>query len=197
MLSRFKNISFKKDPVLKPSEISDFVRGSEAAFSSIYSKYVDGIRWFVNSRISNLETAEELTQEIFIKVFRFRKAYDGTHAFSTWLWTIAKNSTFDHLRSSRQKHLPAPSVNGKAFSIDEIPCIRDTAESLLLQKDQRKTVFRLLKNLTRLQRRVVWLRLIRHLSYDEIARTLGVSASSVRNIIFRAKLSLSGEALLT
>lgn len=197
MLSRFKNLPLKKKIVLKPDEIFDFIQGSDAAFSSIYEKYADGIRRFVHLRISDLETVEELTQEIFLKVFRFRKAYDGTYAFSTWLWTIAKNCTFDHLRSTRQKHLPVPPMDGKAFSVETIPCVRDTAESLLLKKDERKAIFHLLKSLNRLQRRVVWLRVIRHLSYDEIGKKLGVSASAVRNIVFRAKITLNGVVLIT
>jgi RNA polymerase sigma-70 factor (ECF subfamily) len=196
MLYRFKNNSTQsslEETIQKQNEITDFISGSDEAFSSIYTKYADGIRKFVHSRISDLETVEELTQEIFLKVFRFRDAYDGTHAFSTWLWTIAKNSTFDHLRSVKLKNLSHQ--DGETSPVEQIPCLRDGAESLLVRKDQRRALFQLLKNLTRMQRRVVWFRMIRHLSYDEIAKKLGVSTSAVRNAIFRAKATLGNEIL--
>jgi RNA polymerase sigma-70 factor (ECF subfamily) len=171
-------------------EISDFLRGNDAAFSSIYKKYSSGIYRFVNSRIRNLELVEELTQEIFLKVFRFRNAYNGNYAFSTWIWTIAKNSIFDHLRGSVQREISTQPSEGTFFCVEDFPCTAKSAESILLEKDQRKVLFRLVKRLTRLQRRVLWFRLVHHLSYDEIARKLGVSVSVVRNIIFRSKIVL-------
>jgi RNA polymerase sigma factor (sigma-70 family) len=137
-------------------------------FPKIYKKFRKPILRYVNSRVSDPELAEDITQEIFIKVFRFQDSYQSQFAFSTWLWTIAKNTVSDSLRELKEY----------------------CAETLAIKKDERKRLLRILKPMTRLQKRVLWMRAVHHLSYSEISKILGLSVAAAKNMASRAKQNL-------
>ena len=61
----------------------------------------------------------------------------------------------------------------------------------MIRKDERRNMLKLMRSLTRMQKRVLWLRIIHQLSYEEISRNLGMSLSAVKNLAYRAKLSLT------
>jgi RNA polymerase sigma-70 factor (ECF subfamily) len=152
-------------------------------FPKIYKKFRKPILRYVNSRVSDPELAEDITQEIFIKVFRFQDSYQSQFAFSTWLWTIAKNTVSDSLRELKESTLREPLS-------EEIPCKKHCAETLAIKKDERKRLLRILKPMTRLQKRVLWMRAVHHLSYSEISKILGLSVAAAKNMASRAKQNL-------
>ena len=164
--------------------LSRFRSGDEAAYSEIYQRFQKPILRHVRKRISDEAVAEEITQEIFLKVHRFREGYQPEFAFSTWLWTIARNTISDHLRARKDAR------GDHDFMIEEIPCTSLCAETLIMKKDQRRHLFRIARTLTRLQRRVLWLRMIHHLTFQEIAAKLNLSLTAVKNLAYRAKLNL-------
>jgi RNA polymerase sigma-70 factor (ECF subfamily) len=159
-----------------------FNEGHEA-FAKVYRKFSQPLRQYVRSKISDPEIAEELTQEVFLKAYRFRDSYQERYALSTWLWTIARNTVTDHLRGSR--------LEDSGLESEELACERPCAESVAMRKDERKTYLRMLRSLTRMQKRVIWMRVIHQLSYEEISKRLDMSLSAVKNLAYRAKLSLN------
>lgn len=153
------------------------------AFAKVYRKFSSPLRQYVRSKISDPEVAEELTQEVFLKAYRFRDSYQERYAVSTWLWTIARNTVTDHLRGLKPE--------GTDHLTEELPCARPCAESVVIRKDDRKTYLRMLRSLTRMQKRVIWMRVIHQLSYEEISKRLNMSLSAVKNLAYRGKLSLN------
>jgi RNA polymerase sigma-70 factor (ECF subfamily) len=153
-------------------------------FTKIYSRFKKPIYRYVAARVSDPEIAEDITQEIFIKVFRFEESYQKKYAFSTWLWAIAKNTVADSLRELRKAEIASDPITS------EMPCGRQCAETLAIHKDERKRLLRILRPMTRLQKRVLWMRAVHHLSYIEIAKKLGMSAAAVKNMACRAKQNL-------
>jgi RNA polymerase sigma-70 factor, ECF subfamily len=149
-------------------------------FPKIYAQFRKPVLRYVSSRVADPGTAEDITQEIFLKVFRFRDSYQPQFAFSTWLWTIAKNTVSDSLRDLKESTLREPLS-------EDLPCKLHCAETLAIKKDERKRIFRILKPMTRLQKRVLWLRAVHQLSYSEIAQLLGLSIASAKNLASRAK----------
>jgi RNA polymerase sigma-70 factor (ECF subfamily) len=149
-------------------------------FPKIYSKFRKPILRYVNSRVTDPELAEDITQEIFIKVFRFQGSYQSKFAFSTWLWTIAKNTVSDSPREQKETTLREPLS-------EEIPCGSHCAETLAIKKDERRRLLRILKPMTRLQKRVLWMRAVHQLSYSEISKILGLSVAAAKNLATRAK----------
>jgi RNA polymerase sigma-70 factor (ECF subfamily) len=178
------------------SYIAEFKSGDEGAFSKIYSRFQKPILRYVKSKVSDPELAEEITQEIFIKMYRFRDSYQEQFAFSTWLWTIAKNTISDHLRGLKNTQNLSVNNGDDPIVPDELPCTKENAETLIIRKDQKKQLLKILKSLTRLQKRVLWLRMIHHLSYQEISKHLGISLSAVKNLAYRAKITLTENAIL-
>jgi RNA polymerase sigma-70 factor (ECF subfamily) len=163
-----------------------FKGGEHHAFASLYQRFKKPIFKYVSARIAELQLAEEVTQEIFVKVFRFRESYDEKHEISTWLWTIARNTVFDTLRK-QQGQTTEHSV--EVTCPDDIASPIADAQSMLEQKDQRRLLKMTLKSLTRMQRRVVWMRVVQQKSYSEISTCLGLSLAA-KNLAFRAKRSL-------
>ena len=182
-------ISFSKKKT--KSFITEFKSGNEEAFAKLYKRFHKPILRFVQSKISDDEVASELTQEVFIKVFRFRESYQEQYALSTWLWTIARNTISDHLRG-KKIHLESDLPGSEpAMTLEEIPSPQKNAEALVIKKDQRRSFLGLMKSLTRPQKRVLWLRAVHQLSFPEISKRLGLSLSAVKNLAYRAKLTLS------
>jgi RNA polymerase sigma factor (sigma-70 family) len=155
-------------------------------FEDIYEKFHRAIFNYVRAKVQEDELARELTQEVFLKVHRFGASYREEYAVSTWLWTIARNTVFDHFRSV-----------GSAIEVafEEEPAGRDTgAERALSRREDFRALWARLRKLTRLQRRVVWMQLVHQLSHAEIAVRLDTSLASVKNAAYRARNSL-GAAL--
>ncbi len=154
-------------------------------FFKLYRRYQKPIGEFVRSKISNKETAAEVTQEVFLKIFRFHGSYCDTYAFSTWLWTIARNTVTDYGRAQASAGRPK-----EYLSSDDLPSRERSPEAVALRKDQFRFFLKAIRSLTRPQRRVIWMRVVHQLSYEEIARRMGVSLTSVKNLALRAKATL-------
>jgi RNA polymerase sigma-70 factor (ECF subfamily) len=152
--------------------------------SEAYERFHTPLLQHVRTRIGDPETAADLVQEVFLKAHRSRHLYRPDYALSTWLWAIAKRMIIDHLRGNRSRG-PEP-----ATSIEEFPSGRPDAERILLSKHRWREALRLLRPLTRPQRRVFLLRAFRHLSYEEIATRLGMSLAAVKALAHRARRAL-------
>jgi RNA polymerase sigma-70 factor (ECF subfamily) len=139
--------------------------------------------------VRNAELAEDIAQEVFIKVYRFCAYYNPEQAFETWLKAIARNTILDWHRKQKSSRLELGS--DEAFEVDSVPCKRPDAEKLLVFRSRKEVLKPSLRKLTGLQRRVLFQRVVRNLSYDEIARKLGLSVSSVKSAMYRAKLVLA------
>lgn len=153
-------------------------------FDRIYMEFQKPILGYVQKKIRDTETARDLTQEIFIKVFRFHHTFDRGKRFSTWLWSIARNAVTDHLRSDRG-HLTEE-------LLEDIPCEAESIESRLIARDHRKNVLKTLKAMTRMQKRILWLRTVHRLSFAEIAIRLGLTLGAAKSLASRAKQALPG-----
>lgn len=150
-------------------------------FTNMYSRFQKPILKYVRTRVKDPQVAEEITQEVFIKAYRFQDSYDEKHAaISTWLWTIARNTVVDNLRK-KDVSFEEPLCE------DEIPSLLFDAESLLEKRDRRRMLMMMTRQLSKVQRRVLWMRVVQQRSYDEIAKHLGVSLGAVKTMVHRAK----------
>lgn len=184
---------FKRDrkvPSADAALAEGFSSGEPWAFAKVDATYRKPIFSFVLKRVKNREISEEITQDILLKSYRFRGSYDPSQAFPGWLWTIARNALTDWFRRERSEEgaadLRQPLAEG------EVACSRPTVEAAVVLRDHRRKRLRsFFKGLTRLQRRVLWLRLFRHLSYAEISRRLGLSISAVKCVVHRATRAIT------
>lgn len=168
-----------------------FKDGDQKVFSEIYKRFRIPILNRVKLKISDQETAEEITQEIFLKVYRFRESYKEQYAFSTWLWTIARNTIADYLRGIKSAVNGSEHSSGDDFIMPEdLPSVQSSAEAVMIKKSERRHLLKKMRSLTRLQKKVLWMRLIHQHSYSEISKKLGLSLTAVKNLAYRGKNTL-------
>src|SRR5438105_379729 len=161
-----------------------------------------------NRRIYNLcyrftgsgSDAEDLTQEVFIKIYRTLKSYDsGKGSFTTWISTLTRNLLVDHYRSRRQDRLtdsldePIESGGGtsSAISAQRLPDPTAGPERHMQQSDTQKIVQQALAKLSPELREAVILRDLQDLDYREIARILSVPEGTVKSRINRGRTELA------
>lgn len=135
--------------------------------------------------------AEDLTQEVFIKIFQTLRTYDDAQgAFSTWLNRVARNHLVDHYRRTHKDRLTSsleeePSVLQETASREEHPMAR------LESQERRELLQAALDRLSPDMREAVILRDFQDLDYDEIAQVLGVPQGTVKSRINRGRLELA------
>lgn len=173
--------------------------GTEEAFENLYKSLKKPVLKYTLQKVRDREAAEEVSQEIFTKLYRFRDSFDRTQAFSGWFWTLVRNTTIDWIRKhGSTTELAAESVESDGDSregslIDRILCPLPNAEALLIARRLRRQLLKPLMKLTRLQRKVVWLKVVHDFSHQEIATALGVTTASVKCVLYRARSLMAPE----
>lgn len=169
--------------------------GSSTAFEELVRKYERPVLLSVQQRTGNRHLAEDLRQEVFLRVFRARHSYKPTAKFSTWLAAIARNVAADAMRDQAQRREtalpPDESLDplGKATysSPDQSPAAR------LDRKELRTYVRSAVNGLCQRQRQAVVLQTCDAMKYDQIADMMDTSTKAVKSLLARARDHLRGE----
>jgi RNA polymerase sigma-70 factor (ECF subfamily) len=172
------------------------VRDDEAgAFEELVERYQNRLVGIMQHLVGNATEAEDLAQEVFLRVYRARKKYRARCKFSTWLFTIANNLALNALRARRRK----PVV--RLRTRDSGPLGTRAAEQLLkdsgsgpLSKVQRNelaaVIQQALEGLNERQRLAVVLNKFEDLNYAEIAEIMGLTTKAVKSLLCRARTNL-------
>ncbi len=181
-----------RDPSESASEAEDtklmvlVKEGDQKAFKKLFEKYKKRVLGYMFSMTKDQKIAEDLSQDIFLKVYRFRESFGKDLKFSPWFWTIARNSALDHLRRKTE----FLSQDGSSLDVENIQDTSETAEISLIEKVDESRVKKCIEGLTHSQRDALLLRTMAELPYEEIAQKMETSLSSVKSLINRAKQSL-------
>ncbi len=173
--------------------VNKAVKGDNSAFEALMEKHM-GIIYNIALRMTaNKDDAEDMTQEIMIKIFRSLGSFKGNSKFSTWIYRVAVNTCLDELKKKKnKKHL---SLDAEISGDDgenqiEIKDDSPSPEKLAEQNELRDMVAAAVKLLSDEHRAVIVLRDIRGMSYSEIAGILGCSDGTVKSRISRARAQL-------
>src|SRR5882672_10739366 len=167
--------------------------GSETAFRALVQRYRSRIMNLVCRFINDRDRAEEISQEVFLRVYRNRERYRKSGKFSTWIFTIAVNLTKNEIRS-RVRHKGTFSLDameedsggqGLAF-----PDLKPLPDEDLNASEIRRRVAEALEKIPARYREAVVLRDIEGLSYEEVGEILRIPGGTVRSRINRARLML-------
>ncbi|HET9793104.1 MAG TPA: RNA polymerase sigma factor [Thermoanaerobaculia bacterium] len=161
-------------------------RGDPAGATGLFEKYADALLRFADRMISNRAEAEEITQEVFLKMITRVEQYDGRAAVSSWLFAIAANACRDRLRRSRR------AVVVPLDAVAEAPARGEPIENRLHERARRQAVRQALSKLSDEQREALVLARYHGMPYAEIARTLQITEGAVKTRIFRAMETLKG-----
>jgi RNA polymerase sigma-70 factor (ECF subfamily) len=155
--------------------------GDAAAFGRLYDASVDRIFRYVFFRVTDTETAEDLTSEVFLKAWENLHRYRPEGPFLAWLYTIARNTVIDHYRTHKA------TVDLEKAGLKHDPRLD---ERLDLQEDV-ESLRGAMSSLTNEQRDVLTLRFIVELDTDQIAERMGKSEGAIRALQMRALHALA------
>ncbi len=191
-----------KEKTLPDGELmAGIAGGDERAFETLLRRRQGRVLNLIYRTVGDRAKAEDLTQEVFLRVWRASGDYEPKATLTTWIYRIAVNLCLDALKSARRR----PSFLQQEDSNDN-PDETNAAlygsyggrspEELLLAAEESRRIFAALDSLPAKQRLAVVLKKFDGLSYEEISRVMGCSVSAVESLLVRATRTLREELLL-
>jgi len=167
----------------------DVKAGDDASFDFLLQKYQCPLVNFLYRMVRDTATAEDLAQEVFLRVYRARKEYTPSAKFTTWLFRIATNLALNSLRDTRYQKLSisldAP-VDAEESTPMELPSREPRIDQKMIHRDRTEVIRRAIWSLPEKQRAAVLLHKYEEMDYGEISKILGCSESALKSLLFRA-----------
>jgi RNA polymerase sigma-70 factor (ECF subfamily) len=164
--------------------------GDQSAFDYLVQKYRRPMLSFMYRMVHNTAVAEDLAQEVFLRVYRSRENYEASAKFTTWLYRIASNLAVNHARDTRHQR-PENTV-----SLDEpdqetgltmdVPDNSLTAEEAIVRRERLAAIRQRVQALPERQRIAVIMHKYQQMDYHQIAEVLKLSESAIKSLLFRA-----------
>jgi RNA polymerase sigma-70 factor (ECF subfamily) len=152
-------------------------------------KYRSPLVNFLNRMVRDTATAEDLAQEVFLRVYRARKQYTPSAKFTTWLFRIATNLALNSVRDNRHRRmgisLDAPAA-GEDSAPMELPAPQMRIDQHMIERDRVEIIRRAIWSLPEKQRAAVLLHKYEEMDYVEIAGILDCSEGALKSLLFRA-----------
>lgn len=165
------------------------------AFEGLVQQYQNRLVGIFFHMVGNREEAEDLCQEVFLRIYRSRKGYRPRARFSTWLFTIANNLALNHLR--RKGHTPATNAGAGLTGSQSVAAFganlvgrEGTPSSQIRQAELSDLVRDALSSLGEDQKMAVLLNKFEEMSYAEIADVMGRSPAAIKSLLARARNQL-------
>jgi RNA polymerase sigma-70 factor (ECF subfamily) len=163
------------------------IRGREDGFNELVRRYQRPIAAYVYRMVGDYDSALDLTQEVFIKVYSSLERYRPEFKFSTWIYKIAHNASVDHLRRSASREQAIISeVDGEERELT-VMSRKLSPEQEYAVEERRAEIERVVRQLPSVYRELIILRHQHDLSYDEIAEVMSLPLGTVKNRLFRAR----------
>lgn len=185
------NYAFKFNKTLEPSELDELTlvrfaqQGDQEMFARLYQTYVDRIYRYVYFRVADDNLAEDITAQIFLKVWEKLDSYQpGQSPFMAWIYRIARNTVIDYYRTKKFT-VSVENVRPVELSHDD-----EVDEKLDVQVQSQK-LHAALRELTKEQRQVLILKFVDGLSTTEIAKQLKKKTGAIRALQMRGLQGLA------
>ncbi len=164
--------------------------GDHEAFRELVERHQIAVVGTVAKMLGNPSEAEDIAQQVFLRIWRNAKRYRPEAKFTTYLYTITRNLVFNETRRrSRKKEVSADELEENSNHLIAASSDRQP-DSELLQVELQRAVDAAIAGLPEAQRMAVVLRRYEQLSYEEIAEVLSLSVSAVKSLLFRARTTL-------
>lgn len=150
--------------------------GEAEAFDLLYRRYSSKVYGFIVKRVGRGSAADDIFQEVFLRLHRFRGRYNASLPFLPWLFTITRNTLVDHERKRIGQERREAEIQGELEH-------HDTEES---ECEELPNVEEVLRHLTPREREVLTMRMEGELSFNDVAAAIGTSTTNARQIASRA-----------
>ncbi len=167
--------------------IASAVSGRNEGFEELVRRYQKPITGYVFRIVGNYESALDVVQEVFIKLFSSLHRYSSDYKFSTWLYRIAHNAAIDHLRRNSVNLQSLETENADGTYQLQIESSARSPEKDREISEWRTEIGQVIKLLPDAYKQLILLRHANDLSYDEIAEVTGLPLGTVKNRLFRAR----------
>ncbi len=160
--------------------IDEALDGSRSAYEQLIRRHQNLVYRIAYSYVGNSESSCDISQNVFLKVYRKLQSFGGQSTFRTWVTRIAMNESLNWVRAQRRHegHVELTGENSPHFSA--------TQEKSLLQRESRDSLLHEIHRLNPRQSRAVQLRYFEEMPVREIAAVLDCSEGQVKNILFRS-----------
>jgi RNA polymerase sigma-70 factor, ECF subfamily len=182
------------DPASDAAVMLRVAAGDESSFNYLVEKYHRPMIHFLYRMVHNQSIAEELAQEVFLRVYRARDSYRAEARFTTWLYRIATNLAVNHARDTRHErtvqtvYLDAP--DEETGTTPDLADDEPTVEQDLLRKERMEAIRSHVMALPERQRMAVLMHKYQGMDYRQIGEVLKLSESATKSLLFRAYQTL-------
>lgn len=163
-----------------------FKKGDQSAFDLLIKEYLKSVLNFVYRYVYDVDLAQDITQETFIKVWKNIKKFDTSKNFKPWLFQIAKNTALDFIK--KKKLVPFSSFKNNDTDddfVDNIPDESLSALDIINFQEQKQQLDLHLQELTPDQQLVIFLYYYEELTFREISETLDISINTIKSRYLR------------
>lgn len=171
--------------------VAAILDGEAALYTDLVERYRGRLINYLNRFLGNVHESEELSQEVFLRVYRALDRYNPKYRFSTWLFRVAKNAAIDLIRKRRLKLVPMQrvGVDGQAQEREFESEERDPYRTLR-NVERRQAIGAAIDGLKEEYRELIQLRHFAEMTYEEIAEFKGMPLGTVKNKLFRGRRML-------
>jgi RNA polymerase sigma-70 factor, ECF subfamily len=164
--------------------------GDESAFEYLVQKYRRAMVGFMFRMSHNAAAAEDLAQEVFLRVYRSRSGYEASAKFTTWLYRIATNLAVNHARDTRHERpenmVSLDEPDEETGTTMDVADSSLTVEQNILRRERMAAIRAKVQGLPERQRLAVTMHKYQQMDYKQIAEVLKLSESATKSLLFRA-----------
>jgi RNA polymerase sigma-70 factor, ECF subfamily len=168
--------------------------GDDSAFDYLVQKYRRAMVNFMYRMAHNAAVAEDLAQEVFLRVYRSRGSYEASAKFTTWLYRIATNLAVNHARDTRRERpenmVSLDEPDEETGTTMDVPDSSMNVEENLVRRERLQAIRNTVQQLPERQRLAVIMHKYQQMDYKQIADVLKLSESATKSLLFRAYESL-------
>jgi len=167
--------------------VARVLNGDTSAFSKLVDQYKDLVYTLALRMLRNREEAEEVSQDVFIKIFKSLSSFKGDSKLSTWVYRVAYNSCLDQLKKNKKHQMDVPIDD---YNYNKIDTINNALEGLI-KAEKQQLIRTCVNKLPEDSSAIITLFYFDELSLDEISGITGIESNTVKVKLFRARQRLA------